>query len=69
MVFDVYGRFEIEVCQQHGLWVAYRLGPGMRCRDYDIVLPSGLAEGELAAALADMLQNVAIPGLGIRRVR
>ncbi|AOF81557.1 hypothetical protein BSY238_3259 [Methyloversatilis sp. RAC08] len=69
MVFEVYGRFEVEVCEESGAWVAYRLGPGMRHRDYDVSFPRGLAEDRLAEVLTNSFQDLASPGLNVRRVR
>lgn len=69
MVFEVYGRFEVEVCQESGAWVAYRLGPGMRHRDYDVSFPRGLTEDRLAEVLTHSFQDLASPGLNVRRIR
>jgi len=68
MIFDVYGRFDIEVLREHGHWVAYRVAPGLRLRDYDTVLASEAIEADLATLLDDTFQELAIPGHSIRRV-
>ncbi len=68
MIFDVYGRFEIEVLRRHGHWVAYRLGPGMRHVDYDVTFAPDIPEDEIEAILDDMFKDLAIPAHSVRRI-
>lgn len=67
MKFDVYGRFEIEVLPEPAGWVAYRLGPGMRHRDYDIVFASSVVEDDMEGLLDEMFSDLAVPGQRVKR--
>ncbi len=62
MKFDIYGRFQLEVLRENEAWTAYRLAPGTRERDADVVIPSSLEADELAAYLDDLFHELARPG-------
>jgi hypothetical protein len=59
MKFDVYGRFELEVGQEHGTWVAYRAGSGKRVREEALVFPSPIEVDEIARIIDDMFHELA----------
>jgi hypothetical protein len=62
MKFDVYGRFQLEVLREKEAWTVYRLAPGTRERDTDVVIPPSLEPDELAAYLDDLFHELARPG-------
>jgi hypothetical protein len=68
MRFDVYGRFRIDVVREHGRWVAYRVGDGLRTPRHDIVIPAQVTEAELETYLNDLLHEFAEPGRTLRRL-
>jgi hypothetical protein len=68
MIFDVYGRFQIEVLKTPGGWAAYRSSPGLRVPYPDLVFPAGLDDSELERFLDDHFHEYARPGQAVRRV-
>ncbi|MDP1933113.1 MAG: hypothetical protein Q8L60_16815 [Gammaproteobacteria bacterium] len=53
MRFDIYGQFEVEVVQENGQWVVYRMEGGSKSREYEIVIPAGLNASGVLAFLDD----------------
>lgn len=52
--FDVYGR-EVLILREEGRWIAYYIGAdGKRRSATDIVIPTSIAEADLAQYLADL---------------
>ena len=68
MIFDVYGRFQIEVLMTSAGWMAYRRGNGLRTPYPDLTLPKDLPESQLEQFLDDHFHEYAQPGQAIRRV-
>jgi hypothetical protein len=68
MKFDVYGRFTLEIVRERDAWAAYRLAPGRRVPDRDVVLPSDLDAAEVATFLDDLFHELAGPGQRVVRV-
>jgi hypothetical protein len=66
MKLDVYGRFQLEVLRENNSWVAYRVGPGTRSRDTDVVIPNSLAPEEIAGYLDDLFHELSGFGQTIR---
>ena len=68
MIFDIYGRFQIEVLRTSSGWVAYRKSSGLRTPYPDLSLPADLRESELERFLDDHFHEYAQPGQTIRRL-
>jgi hypothetical protein len=68
IIFDIYGRFQIEVQKTGGGWAAYRRSNGLRAPYRDLVFPADLAESGLEQFLDDHFHEYALPGQRIRRV-
>ena len=68
MKLDVYGRFQLEVVRESDSWVAYRIGPGTRTRDANLVIPSSLSPAEVASYIDDLFHELAGPGQAVRVV-
>jgi len=68
MKFSIYGRFQVEVRRENGAWIAYRSQSGMRAPLDDIVLPSDLAESDLATYLDDIFHELAGIGQNVERL-
>ena len=66
MVFDVYGRFQLEVARENGRWVAYRISPGLRALDASVTIPGELEPDEIAGFLDDLFHESCRPGEVIR---
>jgi hypothetical protein len=64
MIFDIYGRFQLDVQRENDAWVIYRPEPGKRVRVSDIVIPSMLEAEEIATYLDDIYHELA--GFGQR---
>ncbi|MET0857782.1 MAG: hypothetical protein ABWY27_13590 [Telluria sp.] len=64
MIFDIYGRFQLDVQRENDAWVIYRPAPGKRVRVSDIVIPSMLEAEEIATYLDDIYHELA--GFGQR---
>jgi len=63
MKFDVYGRFQVEVCREAGRWVAYRLAPGTRLRITELAIPGEIQTShEIARYLDDLYHEAGRPG-------
>jgi hypothetical protein len=68
MIFDIYGRFQIEVQKTDSGWTAYRKSSGLRAPYPDLVFPADLEESRLEQFLDDHFHEYAQPGQGVRRV-
>ncbi len=68
MLFDIYGRFRVEVVQEQGQWRAYRPGVGTRVRVNDLVIPPDLDATELATFLDDIYHEHGRSGEVVRLV-
>ncbi len=68
MVFDIYGRYRLEVLREDGRWAVYRLDSGRRRSFSDFAIPSDLREDQIAGYLDDMLHEAAGPGAAIHRI-
>lgn len=68
MLFDIYGRFQIEIERTPSGWVAYRRSHGLRRPCTDFVVPADLSEPEIATFLDDQFHEYAQPGAAIRRI-
>lgn len=66
MRFDVYGRFQLEVLRENGEWAVYKLSPGTRVRDVNLVIPSSVAATEIAVYLDDLLHELSGPEQCVR---
>ena len=62
MKFNIYGRFQVEVRRENGLWVAYRAEMGKRIRLNDIVIPSDIEADDIAIYLDDIFHECANVG-------
>jgi hypothetical protein len=65
MMFNIYGRFELDVRRESDSWVVYRSGLGKRTRLNDVVIPPDLEEHELATYLDDICHEFAKPGQNV----
>jgi len=68
MLFDIYGRFRVEVVHEHGQWCAYRPGVGTRVRINDLVIPPDLGVAELGTFLDDIYHEYGRSGEVVRLV-
>lgn len=68
MLFDVYGKFELEVVRCDGRWIVYRRERGKRRPFTDAVIPDFLPTEEIATHLDDLLHELAGPGDVVRRI-
>jgi hypothetical protein len=66
VVFDVYGRFRIEVLREDGRWVLRRLEPGRRMILRDLVIPDDTPAEQIPRVLEDLLHEFAAPDRRIR---
>jgi hypothetical protein len=62
MIFDIYGRFRLDVRRENDSWVVYLPEPGKRARANDVVIPSTLQADEIATYLDDIYHELAGPG-------
>ena len=67
-IFDIYGRFQIEVQKTDSGWTAYRKSDGLRAPYRDLIFPADLKESELEQFMDDHFHEYAQPGQVIRRV-
>lgn len=66
MKFDVYGRFQIEVCREDDQWVAYQSALGKRTRVNNLAIPQEIrTPAEMARYLDDLYHEVARPGQSV----
>jgi hypothetical protein len=68
VIFDIYGRFQIEVQKTGSGWAAYRKSNGLRVPYRDLVFPADLNESELEQFLDDHFHEYAQSGQAVRRV-
>jgi hypothetical protein len=68
VIFDIYGRFEIEVQRIADGWAAYRRSSGLRTPYPDLVFPADLRDSQLEQFLDDHFHEYAQPGRAIRRI-
>lgn len=68
MIFDIYGRYRLQVLRQGDLWVLYRLDGDRRRQFSDFAIPAELGPEEIAGYLDDMLHEAARPGREICRL-
>jgi len=68
LLFDIYGRFHIEVRKTDNGWTAYRRSSGLRAPYPDLVFPADLEESKLEQFLDDHFHEYAQPGQVVRRV-
>ncbi len=65
MKFDVYGRFQIEVCREADHWVTFRIDLGKRTR-VNIAIPGEIRTShEIARYLDDLYHEAAPPGQSV----
>lgn len=70
MKFDVYGRFQIEVCREADRWVAYRIALGKRTRMNDVVIPGEIRTSqEIARYLDDLYHEAARPSQSVSVIK
>ena len=69
MLFDVYGRYLLEVAREEDRWVPYRIDGGRKRRFSDFAIPAELNAEEIARYLDDMLHEAARPDRSLRRVQ
>ena len=68
MVFDIYGRFELEVVLKNNRWVAFRRSNGLLAPYRDLVFPVGIRESELLNFVDDFFHEYAREGQYVRVV-
>lgn len=66
MKIDIYGRFQLEVVQEKGAWVAYRQEPGKKVKLSELVFPEDLQPEEVPVYLDDIYHELARPGQAVR---
>jgi hypothetical protein len=59
MRLNIYGRFQVEVRRENGLWMLYRAELGKRVLLNDIVIPPDLEASDLATYLDDIFHEFA----------
>lgn len=66
MKFDVYGRFQVEVCREGDSWVAYQIALGKRTRITHLAIPQEIQTSvEIARYLDDLYHEAARPGQSV----
>ena len=66
MKFDVYGRFQVEVCWETDHWVAYRIALGKRTRISELAILAEIQTPvEIARYLDDIYHEAARPGQSV----
>ena len=68
MLFDIYGRFRLEILREADGLVAYRIEPGKRIKVPELGFPTSLSDGEVAAFLDDLYHEMARPNQVVRRI-
>lgn len=68
MRFDIYGRFQLEVRWENDAWEVYRHELGKRARVTDVVVPSTLADDEIAIWFDDIYHEFSGPGQRVERI-
>ena len=68
MIFDIYGRFQIEVIASGNGWKAFRKGNGIKVPFPELVFPKGLAEADLVDFLDDHFHEYAQPGQSVNAI-
>ena len=69
MLFDVYGRYLLEVTREEARWVPYRVDGGRKRQVTDFVIPAELNAEEVERYLDDMLHEAERPDRSLRRVQ
>ena len=59
MRFNVYGRFQVEVLREHGVWQVYRLEQGKRGQMDNVVIPEDIGSEEIIVYLDDIFHELA----------
>jgi hypothetical protein len=62
MIFDIYGRFRLDVRRENDSWVVYHPEPGKRARVNEIVIPATMEVEEIGIYLDDIYHELAGPG-------
>ncbi len=62
MMFNIYGRFQLEVRRENESWVVFRVEMGKRARLNDVVIPSDMEADDIAIYLDDIFHEFA--GIG-----
>ena len=68
MLFEIYGRFRLEVLREANGLVAYRIEPGKRIKLPELGFPASLGDEEIAAFLDDLYHEMAKPNQAVRRI-
>ena len=68
LLFDVDGRYQLEVTREEKCWVLYRVEGGRKRRFSDFAIPAELNVEQIARYLDDMLHEAARPDRSLRRV-
>ena len=69
MLFDVYGRYQLEVTREENRWVLCRIEGGRKRPFSDFAVPAELNAEDVARYLDDMLHEAARPDRSLRRVQ
>ena len=69
MLFDVYGRYQLEVTREGKRWVLYRVDGGRKRRFTDFAIPAEFKAEDVARYLDDMLHEAARPDRSLRRIQ
>lgn len=68
MKFKIYGRFQVDVRREEGLWVVYRSELGKRALLNDLVIPANVAADDMATYLDDIFHEFAQPGETVEQI-
>ena len=68
MLFDIYGRFKLEVLREADGWVAYRVEPGKKMKFPELAIPASLSAEEVAEYLDDLYHEMAKPNQTVQRI-
>ena len=68
MLFEVYGRFRLDILRQDDGWVAYRVEPGKRIKLPELAIPASLEGRVLPEYLDDLYHGMSRPGETVRRI-
>jgi hypothetical protein len=68
MRFSIYGLQQLDVFRERNEWKVYEVGDGKRVPLRDVLIPSDVAENEIATFLDDLFHELARPGKTVHRI-
>lgn len=66
MRFNIYGQFQLEVRRENDSWEVYRLDPGKRRNEDELLIPPTLQTEEVGTFLDDIYHELSGHGQDVR---